>query len=214
MANRQHNDTQSSADTNDLALAYLEEKYAEHFYYLAPWGDSMTGTREFLTTCDSFPDQPVLVQVENFKSDAPVCRDNYLAVKYQAETAAYFQCTAAEIFGDAIIHYEASNLCVSSDLGKDTSFDAFYQDPTAYMVVYVEIKGSNFTSQAQFAQFFSALNGSQGEIMVRVIVVNDENYGTLDADALNLLPYEGKAVADAFAMTENGSFRYEPSEEG
>lgn len=214
MANRQNENNDNAASTNDLALAYLEEKYGETFTYAAPWGNSMTGNREFLTTCDSLPGQAVLVQVENFKDDEPTYKDNYLEVKYLIDTTEYFRDAAAEVFGDAIVHYEASKLSLSSDLSKYTPFDSFYQHPTTYMVVYLEIKQSNYTSPDQFALLFSKLKESQGQIKVRVIVVKDDIYGTLDTNALNLLPYEGKAIADAFAETENGSFQFDLSEEG
>lgn len=214
MSIHNHRETVPSHDANELALLHMQEKYAEKFSYIAPWGDSMTGMREFLATCDSLPGQTVLVQVENFKGEHPIYRDNYLTVKYQAQTKDYFRRVAADIFGDAIVHYEASKLSVSSDLDAGTSFDTFYADSTTLIGVFIEIKESNYSSQKQLDEFFAKLNLSQGQIKVNVVVVNDSVYGTLDRRELNLLCYRGEEVAFAYAEIQAGVLQIDRNEEG
>lgn len=214
MFNHQQNATSPSLSANDLALLHMQEKYGETFTYAAPWGNSMTGTREFLATCSSLPNQLVLVQILDYESNAPVYKDNYLAAKYQAEISTYFHDIAAEVFGDAIIHHEVSKQSVSQHLSKDTSFQTFYEDVSTVVTAYIEIKGSSYTTIRQFDQLFSKLNGSNGQIMVSVIVVDDSIYGTLDSTELNILLYQEKDVANAFAETANGSFQYDFSEGG
>ena len=59
-------------NANELALSYMEKKYGEPFVCAAPYGNSLSGTKEILVTCDSLADQKVLVQVENYKSNERV----------------------------------------------------------------------------------------------------------------------------------------------
>lgn len=199
----------SSLDVNELALLHMEEKYGEKFTYAAPSGNSMTGTREFLTFCESLPGKTVVAQIENYKTDTPIYKDNYLEVLYEKDTISYFKKVADEVFGENIVHYEVSNLSVSSNLSKDTSFKSFYEDPSTFIVAYVEVKESEYNSNKQFEEFFTQLNSSNGSIMVSVIVVKDSMYGTLELDDLKLLPYKEQDIASIYGETINGSFQYE-----
>lgn len=209
MSTQKQPETKPAQNANELALLHMQEKYGEEFTYGAPWGNSMTGTREFLAFCNSLPGKPVLVQIEDFKSDTPVYKDNYLEVKYQQDVQDYFKNIAADVFSDAIVHYEPSRLSVSDNLTKDTSFAAFYGDSTTFLVVYVEVNETNYSSEAQFADFFSRLAGSEGDVMVSVIVVKDEVYGTLKQSDLNLLTHRKEDVASAYAEMKNGQFQFD-----
>lgn len=205
--------TEPSQNANDLALLHMQEKYGEEFTYLAPWGNSMTGTREFLASCKSLPGQPVLVRIENFKTANPIYSDNYWEEYFKDDTIDYFQRISSEVFGDAIIHYEPSRLSVTDMLVPGTDFVSFYNDTNTFITVYVEIKEGVYLSKDQFSEFYSKLNGSQGQIMVSVIVVEDNLYGTMDSSALSLLPYQDKSIANAYGETNEGTFRLDVAKE-
>jgi hypothetical protein len=85
------NSSQNSGQINDIALAHMEQKYGEKSEYAAPWGDSMSETREFIARCDSLQDQDILVQIENYRQKEKIFRDNYLAVKYRENTITFFR---------------------------------------------------------------------------------------------------------------------------
>ena len=205
--------TEPSQNINDRALLHMQEKYGEEFTYLSPWGNRMTGNREFLASCNSLPGQPVLVRIENYKSDTPVFGDNYWTEYFKQETIDYFQEVANEVFSESIIHYQTNKSNVTDALGVGTVFEDYYCDPSTQIVVYIEVKASVYTSEDQFSQFFAKLRGSQGKIMVSVIVVDDSVYGTLDHSEISTLTYQEKDIASAYAKAHGGDFQSDTSKE-
>ena len=214
MSAQKQPETKPAQNANELALLHMQEKYGEEFTYGAPWGNSMTGTREFLAFCDSLPGKPVVVQIKDFKSDAPVYSDNYLAVKYEEEAIAYLQKEAEAVFGDVKVYHTANKQCVSENLSADASFETFYADASAKINAYIEVNGGGYTSTEQFEDFFSRLHGSSGSVKISIIVVDENIFGTLELEDLNMLPYKREAVAHALGKTVNGNFQYELTVEG
>jgi len=90
----------TTQNINVVALAYMEKKYRENFEYAFPYGDSMTGTHQLLVTCASFPEQNILVRIENYRREDKVFLDNYVAVKYREETIGFLQDCANQVFGE------------------------------------------------------------------------------------------------------------------
>lgn len=199
---------------NEQALAHMQEKYGEPFTYAAPTGDSLTGTRQFYATCNSLPGKWVLVQVNDYKTDHKTFLDNYLAVQYESAVAEHFRSIGEEIFGEAIVHYEASNLSVSADLPADTSFEEYYADRSAYMIVTVEIKESNYSSRQQLEEMISQIQTSRGTVMVIGVVVPDALYGTLDYQGLNRLRIQKKQIDSVYLEISNGIIVTRWPEEG
>lgn len=56
----------SLKDINSLAIDYMEDKYGEQFIYVEAYGDSMDGTRSFFVVSESFPDEKILVEIEDY----------------------------------------------------------------------------------------------------------------------------------------------------
>lgn len=172
-------------NANELALSYMEKKYGEPFAYAAPYGNSLSGIKEILVTCDSLPEQKVLVQVENFESNERVFRDNYLAVKYTEETIAFFKECAAEQGLNANVFYRATEDGQSENLKADASFEEFLADGRSEMVVLLEVRASEYTNQAQVDAVIQKMAATCGCMAITVLVMDDEIYGTMDRDALN-----------------------------
>lgn len=177
--------TEPSQNANELALAYLEEKYGEPFYYSAPYGDSMTGTRSLLVTCNSFPDQQLLVQVEGFKTNQKVFLDNYLAVKYQSETIDFLHACISEHYPNANIFYEAPLVCQSANLSAAASFEEFLADGRAKLIVMLEVNASEFTGPESINEIVTQITESCNHMTLTVIVVDDSLFGTMDRSELN-----------------------------
>ena len=195
----------SKPNANELALAYMEEKYGETFTYLAPWGNSMSGTREILVTCDSLPGQQILVQVENFKTEQKIYRDNYHAVKYQDEVIDFFKTTAADTFGAVNVFYTPSKIGVSTDLPADASFDAYYSDAATVLPVTIEIAGSRFTDSSAIENYLYSISQTQGHISISFIVVQDDIFGTLDENGLFDLVTQKNEVYSTLGTILNGT---------
>ena len=170
---------------NDVALLHMEEKYGEKFEYVRPWGDSMSGTRQFMAKCESFPDQEVLVQIENFKDEEKqIFRDNYLAVKYREQTAAFFNDCATSVFGDANIYYEVANDGLSPDLPPDATVQEFLADTRVTAIVIIEVKQSSFTADEQAEKVAELIAQSGLNYHMMVVVMDDSVFGTFDRKAL------------------------------
>lgn len=193
------------SNANELALAYMEEKYGESFTFLAPWGNSMSGNREILVTCESLPEEQILVQVENYKTDEAIYRDNYLAVKYQDEVIDFFKTTAAEFFGDINVFYTPSKQCVSADLPADAAFTAFYADSSTIIPVMLEISASRFSDASAIESYLNTISDTQGEISVSFVIVEDEVFGSLDRKGLSDLITMKNAVYSAYGAIVNGA---------
>ena len=193
------------SNANELALAYMEEKYGESFTFLAPWGNSMSGNREILVTCESLPEEQILVQVENYKTDEAIYRDNYLAVKYQDEVIDFFKTTAAEFFGDINVFYTPSKQCVSADLPEDAAFTAFYADASTIIPVMLEISASRFSDASAIESYLNTISDTQGEISVSFVIVEDEVFGSLDRKGLSDLITMKNAVYSAYGAIVNGA---------
>lgn len=185
MFNSQHDNKDNKLNANELALAYLEEKYGETFYFSAPYGDSMTGTRSLLATCNSFPDQHIVVQIENFKGDDKVFRDNYLAVKYQAETIDFLRSCVSDVYPNNNIYYNVSKTCQSANLSADSSFEEYLADGRAELIMMLELKASEFTGTEPFNDIISRITESCNHMTLTVVVVDDSIFGTLDRAGLN-----------------------------
>jgi len=195
---------ENQPSVNDLALAYMEEKYGEPFTYFAPWGSSYTGTREFLATCQSLPGHTILVQVKDFQGENPVYRDNYLAVKYQEDTAAFFRTEAEKVLGQVNVFYEASKFSLTGALPEEPSFDAFYADKGTVIDVLLELEAA--PSREQVETFTAALGESSGQITLTLVAPGAATFGTLSRKELNQLAYRGEADFTAAIRTRGGSF--------
>ena len=200
----------NTPSVNQLALGYLEEKYGEPFTYTAPWGSSYSGTRAFLVTCESLPGMSVLVQVENFKSENPVYSDNFLAVKFEAETREFFREEAEAVFGRVNVFYEASKFSLTGVGETGLTFEAFQARENNEIDVLVEVKAPITASQLQ--TLAESITPFRGNVTVTVIAVDDAAFGTLTRKELNALAYRGEAPSGAI-RGQAGSYSVELQED-
>ena len=172
-------------NVNDVALLRMEEKYGEKFEYVRPWSDSMSGTRQFMAKCDSLPGQEVLVQIENFRDkENQIYRDNYLAVKYREQTAAFFHDCATSVFGEANIYYEVANDGLSPDLSADATLQEFLADTRVTAIAIIEVKQSSFNADEQTEKVAELIAQSGINYQMMVVVMDDSVFGTFDQKAL------------------------------
>ena len=172
---------------HDLALSYMEDKYGETFHFESLWGNSMTGTKQILVSCASFPDEMILVQIENYSNKDRIFSDNYLAVKYKEETLKFFESCGAKVFKDTNIFYEISKYAQSADLPPDASFEVMLADKSAEMIVLIEVSASNYSTEQQIEEITSLISDYCNNVSLTVLVVEDTVYGTLDRKQLGKL---------------------------
>jgi len=176
-------------NVNAEALAILEQKYGVKFEYLAPTGKSYSGTREFFVRSESFPGWNVLVEIENFRSEDRIFRDNFLAFKYRDKSIELFHTLATTVFSEARIHYRVANRGLSPDLPAEATFQEFLSDTRGPLIIMVELKASDFSSDEQIIKVADLFAENIALFNLTIIVVDDSIYGSLDSDEL------GKQIA-------------------
>ena len=192
---------------NDVALAYMEQKYGERFEYVAPWGNSMSGTREFLAKCDSLPRQEVLVQIENYRNEDKIFRDNYLAVKYREDTIDFILNCANQVFGETTVFYDVAKMALSPELPVNATFDDYFADPRGFVSVSIEVKSSDFVSKEQAQKVIDPIaTACKADYLgIIIVIVEDDKYGTFDIDSLGEHVVSRQFVQCVRLTRQNGS---------
>jgi hypothetical protein len=165
---------------NAVALAYMEQRYGEKFEYVAPWGNSMSGTHELLVECVSLPGQKILVQVENYKKADKLFLDNYLAVKYYQETVDFIRDSATSEYASVSVFYDVFKDGLSPELSPDATFAEFLSDPRLQFAITIEVKASDFVSEDQTEKIAELIAKYGTHYWLSVVFVEDSQYGTFD----------------------------------
>lgn len=173
----------SGLDVNEEALLRLKNKYGEEFEYAQPWGNSMSGTRQFLAKCNSL-DELVLVQIENYKTENKVFKDNYIAVRYKQNVINFLQEKANETFGEANVFYEVTRDGLPETLGADATFEEYFK--VADILFRLEVNESNYNSTEQIKKFANAVYDKVplGKLTGSIMVMPEAEYGIYDAGDL------------------------------
>ena len=193
-------------DTNDDALSYLSEKYGQTFSYLGPWGDSMSGTRSFLASCEALPGQRILVQVENFRDEGSrTVRDNYLACLYAGETEDFLRSCAQETVGSVNLFYEPALLPLAADLPADATFERFLAEGGAFLSVTMELRPSEWQNEEQARALIQRIADSGVSCSLNLIALPEEQFGTLSREELKTRISTRDFVRYAMASCSGGS---------
>lgn len=175
--------SKEAKNINTVALEYMEQKYGEPFEYVGPWGNSMSGTHELLARCDSLQ-EPVLVEIENYREDDKVFRDNYIAVKYKQQTADLLQECAESVFGEANVYYEVRKIVMSDGITADATFEDYLADTSGPLAAFIEVKGSSFSDRSEAELIGRSILEHIASFDVMLVAIEDSVYGTLDRDGI------------------------------
>lgn len=203
----------SGPSSNDLAIQYMEEKYGESFTYASAWGNSLYGNHELLVSCDSLPEL-VLVEIEDYRSEDRVFRDNYLAVKYADQTQQFIQDSANAVFGYAKVHYHVTRTGLSETLPTNVSFEEYLADQRAELLPLIEVPQSNFSSREQLFQMLDTLTKYGTLYYGQVVIVEDDNFGKFSEDELETQMTTGEILGFNFKNLPNGTGIREWTEDG
>lgn len=165
---------------NDLALDYMKNKYGEEFEYFSPYGDSTTGSHQLLVKNDNYPNQNILVKIDNYKKKEKEYYDNYLAVKYRIDVKDWLKEKASSIYGDANVFMEVCISPLSSSLSPDASFETYFSDSTAEIHPIIEIKESAYETAEKLNALADMIRDNSGCYYVSVVFVADNEYGLSD----------------------------------
>ena len=148
----------------------------------------MSGTHKLMVSCGSLPEREIQVEIADFRSDKPVFMDNYLAVKYEADTREFLKNCAESVFGTAEVFYSAADGGQSSTLSGDADFVTYLADQRVSLNATVEVNGSGTdtaTLEAKSVQLGQLATGHGSRIYLTVLAVSREKFGLLNAGDLN-----------------------------
>lgn len=195
------NVSKPKVNINQVALEYVSEKYDDKCTYAAPWGNSMSGTREFIASCNTLGNS-ILIQIEDFKTDNYIIRDNYLAVKYETETKNIIENAFKENLASVNVFYTASKYDVN-DFDDDISFNEYIEKNKNTISPMVELKASEYSHEV-VENIAVDLSNTFGSISFAIVVVKDDIFGTLDSDELNDLVALNQEVDSTYIEAQSG----------
>jgi hypothetical protein len=174
----------NSKGLNELAVEYMEQKYGEKFESFARPGGSLNNNHDLYVRCESLPNQNISVQVENYRYEDKVFRDNYLAVKYYDDTLGFLNGCAKQVFGEAIVFYDIDPQTLSPELSADATFEEYLADTRVPLNILLEVKMSSFVSEDQVVQLANLVSVNGTEYSLSVVFVDDDKYGIYDEGTL------------------------------
>jgi hypothetical protein len=188
---------------NDEGLEYMEQKYGEKFEYSGSFGDSMSGTHQLLAKSASFPDQNIVVRIENYRSKKKdrVYRDNYLAVKYHTEYTELFQTYATEELGEAYVLCDINTLALPVELPYNATLYEYLADTSVPLAIMVEVKESSLKSEDQVQRFAERIAANGSYFNISFVIVEDSEYSATDIKTLKGLVDSSQYVR--YAMISN-----------
>ena len=196
---------QSIKSIQKIALEHMEKHYGHKFEYSSPWGNTLSGTHEFLVTSEEFPDEEFQVQIEKFKHDDIVISSNFIATIHRNATVEFFRDCATRIFGDANIFYTVAKMGVSPNLPRNATLNEFLADTRVPLVILIEIKESNFKSKEQAEKFAELIAENGTHFYLTIAVVSDNVYGTFNQKSLGEHIALKKIIHYALFIKENDS---------
>lgn len=118
----------------DKMVAYMNEKYDDHFEYSAPFGGGPDATStQIIVTSEKYPEAQIWVEyyTENGKE---IFADNYVSYKYEKQTRNALQNLLEDVFGAEIkLRYGVGSKGSINNFTDNTSFDEFISDPASYV---------------------------------------------------------------------------------
>lgn len=164
----------------------MEQKYGIKFEYRYPFGDSLSGTKNFLVTAEGYrEDELVAVHIVNFKSDDRIVKDNFLTVKYHDDIVNYLTETAKNIFGDVKVNYWTNRVAVSEDVPADASFEEWLRGAKAVISFQVAVCESGYQGRNQIEELAKVWADSGLYFGAHVAVADADSYAAMDKDAFS-----------------------------
>ena len=109
--------------TADRMVAYMNEKYDDHFEYAAPFGGGPGAvSKQIIVTSEKFPKAQVWVECYE-KDGREIFADNYVSYKYEEQTrAALYRLMEDAFHCEAAVFYGVGTKGTANDFTENTTF--------------------------------------------------------------------------------------------
>ena len=172
----------------EIILDYMERRYGAAFEFSHTWDSGLGRSFSFLATTESFPGQMLIIEVSNIRDrnrENWEISSSFLAVKHRDATADFLRSLAEEVFGEVVIHHDATRLSLSPDLPPDATLEEFLADASALIRATIEVPESVVTSMEQIDELTNLLTESLARFTISILAVDDHLLGTLDRAAID-----------------------------
>lgn len=115
--------------TVDKMVAYMNDKYDDHFEYAAPFGGGPgAGSKQIIVSSEQYPQARIWVQY--YEQDGKeVFTDNYIDYKYEEQTRAFLQELLEQVFqARVVLRYDIGSKGTVNDFNDETTFEAYISD--------------------------------------------------------------------------------------
>lgn len=118
----------------DKMVAYMNEKYDDHFGYSAPFGGGPDATStQIIVRSEKYPNAQIWV--EYYTEDGKeIFADNYVSYKYEEQTRNTLQVLLKDVFhNDIKLRYSVGTKGTINSFTNDTSFEEYVSNPASYI---------------------------------------------------------------------------------
>lgn len=115
--------------TVDKMVAYMNNKYDDHFEYSAPFGGGPGATsKQIIVSSEQYPEARVWVQY--YEQDGQeVFTDNYIDYKYEEQTRVFLQDLLEQVFQSRVVlRYDIGTSGTVNDFNDGTTFETYISD--------------------------------------------------------------------------------------
>lgn len=115
--------------TVDKMVAYMNDKYDDHFEYSAPFGGGPGATsKQIIVSSEKYPEARVWVQY--YEQDGKeTFTDNYVSYKYEEQTRDLLEKLLTEAFhGSATLFYKVGSKGTVNQFTEQTTFEEYISD--------------------------------------------------------------------------------------
>lgn len=118
--------------TVDKMVAYMNEKYDDHFEYSAPFGGEPGATsKQIIVSSEQYPEARIWVQYYE-RDGREVFTDNYISYKYEEQTRNLLEKLLADAFhGKVALFYKVGSKGTVNQSAEQTTFEEFISDSKA-----------------------------------------------------------------------------------
>lgn len=115
--------------TVDKMVAYMNDKYDDHFEYSAPFGGGPGATsKQIIVSSEQFPEAQIWVQY--FERDGKeIFTDNYISYKYEEQTRNLLEDLLTEAFhSNVALFYNVGSKGTVNQFTEQTTFEEYISD--------------------------------------------------------------------------------------
>lgn len=161
----------------DKMVAYMNEKYDDHFEYYAPFGGGPGATTtQIIVKSVKFPDAEIWVEYYTGEG-GDVFADNYVSYKYEEQTRETLQELLNDVFHEDVkLRYSVGTNGTINDFTNETTFEEYASNPASFIGFRAFVLDDGSAISFAENELKAAIEDSGFVISGSIFVTNDTAY--------------------------------------